>query len=261
MISDEEIKNDNEGQSVPIPIDRIPALDTSDNIPLYVSVYEVLNELIEKGEIQPCQSIPSELELSHHWDVSKGTVRRALRLLVEDGKMIKSQGKNTQAAPSNMTGKEGIQFIVDVCDQYCLRKIDAITMEYEYTGASVYTADLLDTKRGELLLLAHLSYYAQGECVAYSQRFVPTQLMSTYNVDANDPDAIQDFVLSVVTQEAKLTSSSIFVISADEELPIDGKADILLFDEVYCTQQGMPIAIVKSYLCSDSYHLTLQRRQ
>ena len=62
---------------------------------LYVQMYTILKEKIEKREWPNGSQIPTEDELCRTYDVSKATVRNAVAELVRSGHLRKKQGKGT----------------------------------------------------------------------------------------------------------------------------------------------------------------------
>ncbi len=66
--------------------------------PRYHRIRAVLRERIARGEYLPHQRIPSEAQLCREFGVSRGTVERAIRGLVEEGVLYRVQGKGTFVA-------------------------------------------------------------------------------------------------------------------------------------------------------------------
>lgn len=64
-------------------------------LPQYMQVYEMLRRNISEGVYTPGMLLPSERELCSLCDVARPTARRALAKLVEDGLIIKHQGKGS----------------------------------------------------------------------------------------------------------------------------------------------------------------------
>ena len=62
---------------------------------LYVQMYSIIKEKIEKREWPHGAQIPTEDELCKSYDVSKATVRMAVAELVRGGHLKKQQGKGT----------------------------------------------------------------------------------------------------------------------------------------------------------------------
>jgi GntR family transcriptional regulator len=64
-------------------------------IPRYYQLKEILENRIESGEFQIGNKFPTDEELCAEYKLSRGTVRRALDMLVEDGKLRREQGRGT----------------------------------------------------------------------------------------------------------------------------------------------------------------------
>jgi GntR family transcriptional regulator len=74
--------------------------------PLYVQIKKRITENLVGGLWHPGQSIPSEIELAHSYNVSQGTVRKAIDELAAESILIRRQGKGTFVASHN---EENIQ--------------------------------------------------------------------------------------------------------------------------------------------------------
>ena len=70
-------------------------LDTNAQLPLYLQLKEILKNKINTGEYPENTKIPAESELIESYEVSRITVRKAVEELVEEGYLLKKQGKGT----------------------------------------------------------------------------------------------------------------------------------------------------------------------
>ncbi len=70
-------------------------LDQNAAIPLYEQLKQAIKEGIKSGEYRPGGRMPSESELEKLYDVSRITVRRAVKELCEEEILAKKQGKGT----------------------------------------------------------------------------------------------------------------------------------------------------------------------
>ncbi len=71
-------------------------------IPLYYQLKDILKGKIEEGIYQPGDLLPSETELMANLDVSRTTVRLALRELESEGLVKREQGKGTFVLPKKI---------------------------------------------------------------------------------------------------------------------------------------------------------------
>lgn len=66
--------------------------------PLYQQIKRLMIQALESGEWRPGQAIPSEQELAVRFQVSQGTVRKAIDELAADNLLVRRQGKGTFVA-------------------------------------------------------------------------------------------------------------------------------------------------------------------
>jgi GntR family transcriptional regulator len=69
--------------------------------PLYIQIKKRITESLVCGLWHPGQSIPSEIELAQSYNVSQGTVRKAIDELAAEKILIRRQGKGTFVASHN----------------------------------------------------------------------------------------------------------------------------------------------------------------
>ncbi|MEI2415684.1 GntR family transcriptional regulator [Orrella sp. JC864] len=66
--------------------------------PLYRQIKALIVESLEKGEWRPGEAIPSEFDLAARYQVSQGTVRKAIDELAAEHLLLRRQGKGTFVA-------------------------------------------------------------------------------------------------------------------------------------------------------------------
>lgn len=69
--------------------------------PLYRQIKALILQALEAGEWRPGQVIPSEQELAVRFNVSQGTVRKAIDEMAADNLLVRKQGKGTFVASHN----------------------------------------------------------------------------------------------------------------------------------------------------------------
>lgn len=68
--------------------------------PLYEQLAAILRGKIESGEWPPGHKIPSELALQQIYDVGRGTVRKALAQLRDEGHIVTFDGRGSFVPPA-----------------------------------------------------------------------------------------------------------------------------------------------------------------
>ena len=67
-------------------------------LPLYKQIKSLLVQRLQQGEWKPGESIPSEHELAARFQVSQGTVRKAVDEMAAENLLVRRQGKGTFVA-------------------------------------------------------------------------------------------------------------------------------------------------------------------
>lgn len=78
-----------------------PTLGYDERLPLYQRLREEMLAKIAAGEWSPGAPIPTEAELTRHYGVAIGTVRKAVDTLVSEGLLLRSQGRGTYVRRPN----------------------------------------------------------------------------------------------------------------------------------------------------------------
>ena len=73
-------------------------IDRDAGRPLWRQLADILRAMIESGEIGPGKLLPSQRTLMQRYEVSDGTVKRALALLHEEGLVETEQGRGSYVA-------------------------------------------------------------------------------------------------------------------------------------------------------------------
>ena len=72
-----------------------PDLNRNNPTPIYEQITNWIREKIQTGEYQNDQKIPSESELCDFFNVSRGTVRKAIEVLISERLLVRIHGKGT----------------------------------------------------------------------------------------------------------------------------------------------------------------------
>lgn len=82
--------------SAPIPVFH---LDDTIAMPLYMQLVNAIKADIATGKMRPGDAVPSERALVDMLKIARGTARKALQQLLEEGVIIRNQGSGTFIAP------------------------------------------------------------------------------------------------------------------------------------------------------------------
>ena len=72
-------------------------------VPRYYQLKEILGKRIQTGEFRPEDQFPTDEHLCDEYGLSRGTVRRAIDILVEEGRLRREQGRGTFVTVPQLT--------------------------------------------------------------------------------------------------------------------------------------------------------------
>lgn len=70
-------------------------IDLRSAVPAYRQLASILREQIESGELAADQPVPSETTLVQRYGIARGTVRRAIEVLRDEGLVVTVQGRGS----------------------------------------------------------------------------------------------------------------------------------------------------------------------
>lgn len=79
--------------------ENMKKIDKNSRIPLYYQLMDIIVEMVEEGNLQEDDRLPSERELCETYDVSRSTVRQAIQELEKEGYIYRVHGKGTFVSP------------------------------------------------------------------------------------------------------------------------------------------------------------------
>lgn len=163
-------------------------------VPLYVSVYDVILNLINNKELKVGDKIPSENELAEYLGVARYTVRMALLVLQEDGYIKTMRGKGTfVSSKSNdrILRPEGHGIFVQDVINADGKKYSCSSKKYSIVPNEKFLDEKLHVKPGDkigMLLKVHMAddvpaVLSQDFFIAkdiMSQKKITTELVEEY---------------------------------------------------------------------------------
>ena len=228
-------------------------------VPLYHQVQHLVRHRVAQGEYRPGSQIPSEHELCRELDVSRVTVREALRELVRERVLIKIQGKGTFVAPQAKNEMPAIKytgFLEQVYDR--VRRLDVKFVEIDRVPLSEELRTLLhlpDTET-ELVRIRRLRHINDSP-FSYTVNYLPVELGSR----VNENDLYQRPLLEIIQEDLKVP-----VVSAHETVeaaPADPEVatqlgiavlfPVMHIKRVMYTEHDRAFELVETFYRADKY--------
>jgi len=154
----------------------VPTLKRGAPVPLYHQLKAALLGDIESGRWRPGERLPTEDELIDRFQVSKITVRHALRDLSQLGYIRREQGRGTfvQGPPLEEGPRDLKSFTVQM-HGHGLRATSRV-LEQGLVDAPADIAARLERPEGERLFRLHRLRLADGEPMGLQTAYIPLRL-------------------------------------------------------------------------------------
>lgn len=151
--------------------------------PLYRQIKDFLIRSLEEGEWGPGDAIPSEGELAVRFNVSQGTVRKAIDELAAENMLVRRQGKGTFVA-THSDPRSFYRFLRLVPDDG--RAVHAVSDPFfcETIEATAEVASALGLALGDKVVHVKRLLRFGGEPVVYDQIYLVGELFSGLTLEA-----------------------------------------------------------------------------
>ena len=234
--------------------------------PLYYRVKSVLEERIQLGTLPPRSQLPSEPELCREFGVSRGTVREALRDLVEAGLVERHHGKGSFVSAQPPVSSQPLKYtglLEDLYDQ--VARVNVKTVEVSVAPGPPAVLRSLSLEPGTLLTVVRRDRYLDGEPFAYTINFLPTSIGERI-----DPSVLRKFPLLRLLEERlqidiASAEQSMRATLADGEiaarLAVGIASPIMCAERVYHAPGRKPLYVAHSFYRADRYQFTIDLKR
>jgi DNA-binding GntR family transcriptional regulator len=227
------------------------------SIPLYIQLKESIRSSIVNGQLKYGHKIPTELELSEEHKISRITVRKAILELVEEGYLVKKQGKGTYVNKRKIQRKI-VHFLSfsDACKANGLKPRSIVT-KMEIIQPAPSDQKLLQLVEGDaLLLIQRVRYAADSPMMLENNYFSYKEYHSLLNETLEGSIyQILEEKLNIKPTHAGETSLEIVRASEDEMelLSVASGEPLFYLESIVYDENDRPVHIGKQYIAGDSY--------
>ena len=157
-------------------------------IPLYIQLQDLLQNKIHSGELEVHAALPTEAELARQYNVSRATVREALRALVDLGLIEKRHGLGSFVKPRQLTAKlPGLNsFRMEMRSQG--HAVKTHVLDKAIVSAPAEVAEALDVEAGSPLLRLKRLRFVDNEPILVSESYLP----SFVSIDDDFSDSVYE---------------------------------------------------------------------
>ena len=227
--------------------------------PLYRQIRQLIVQALERGEWKPGESIPSEIELAARYQVSQGTVRKAIDELSAEHILIRRQGKGTFVA----THQESVvrfRFLRLVPTQGDPVPSVSQILWCRKIRATAEMARSLDLKLGDAVVYLRRLLSFEGTPTLVDDIYLPASMFKglTMAVLSANPGPLyglfeQQFGVSMVRADERLRA-----VGAPEDVALLLQAPpgypILRVDRISCTYGDRAVELRIDHYLTDQYY-------
>jgi len=143
--------------------------------PLYKQIKQLLLQDLDRGAWKPGELIPSEFELAARFQVSQGTVRKAIDELAAENLLLRRQGRGTFVA-SHHEPKAQFRFLRITPDEGDPRPAHSRFLECRRQRANADVARYLDMRAGESVVFVRRVLSFENEPIVIDDIWLPGTL-------------------------------------------------------------------------------------
>ncbi|MGH8750984.1 MAG: GntR family transcriptional regulator [Burkholderiales bacterium] len=226
--------------------------------PLYQQIKILITQSLISGEWRPGEAIPSEIDLAARYNVSQGTVRKAISELSDENLLIRHQGKGTFVA-SHTEQRRLFHFVRVFSDQGGAIYPGGELMECKRGKADSATAKLLEINHGASLHIIRRLLKEGTQPVLLEEIRLPAALFKGLDEEVINQHQCKVYsmfesafgirIIQVVEQLKAVAANR----EAAAHLNVDEGAPLLCIERVAYTYGDKPVEWRKS-LCNSKRH-------
>lgn len=150
--------------------------------PLYRQIKNLILQGLESGEWRPGESIPSESELAGRFNVSQGTVRKAIDEMAAENLLVRKQGKGTFVA-SHTDPRAFFRFLRLVPLSGAVEHSTSQPLECWRAKAGPEAARVLQLKLGDPIIIVRRLLQFSGRPVVVDEIYLPGEIFTGLTLD------------------------------------------------------------------------------
>lgn len=234
-------------------------LKENSGLPMYRQLSNIIRTNVENGVYEANQKIPTEMELSKKYNVSRVTVRKALEELVEDGILLRKQGKGTFISEKKTTNVNYPQTsFADAC-LLSGKKPTTRLLSYSMEIPTKKIADFFGIEQTEMVIKIRRIRMADGEPIILEVDYFPESF--AFLAD----EALTDSIALILNRNNIYpihgeTVTTICYASEEESrvLNVDIEQPLLYIRGEIRNEDMSPVQVSKQIIRTDLYRLTQQ---
>lgn len=254
-------------ESGPLIVTDFPRFDRALPVPLHRQVSASFRSKISSGRWQPHYRLQAEPDLASELGISRGTLRRAISTLVDEGLLVHMRGRGTFVTSTVIEPSIG-QKLSTLAEDFASLGIDWSTtvLDVRLTVAPPAAASLLDIPVGGMVFQLTREGRTNTEAVAYLVNFVRADLapgIEAVDFSATGLFTVLEHQYGLVIESGRRTFSAVPApVEVSSALDIDVGTPMQYLEQITYLADGQPIEYSDVWIDSRKLRVTslLSRR-
>jgi GntR family transcriptional regulator len=150
--------------------------------PLYRQIKSLIMQGLASSEWRPGEAIPSEVELAMRFNVSQGTVRKAIDEMAAENLVVRKQGKGTYVASHN-DPRAFFRFLRVVPNEGGVAVPHSVPLECWRAKAGQEAARILNIALGAPITIVRRALKFDGKPVVLDEIYLPGEMFQGLSLD------------------------------------------------------------------------------
>jgi GntR family transcriptional regulator len=214
--------------------------------PLYRQIKNLILQGLASGEWRPGEAIPSEAELAIRFNVSQGTVRKAIDEMAAENLVVRKQGKGTYVASHN-DPRAFFRFLRIVPNEGGVAIPQSVPLECWRAKAGQEAARILGIPLGASISIVRRLLKFDGKPVVLDEIYLPGEIFQglTLEVLQDNQDSLYTlfetrFGVRMIRAEERIRAVAADRASA-EQLQVEEGSPLLSVERVTFTYGDKPV--------------------
>jgi GntR family transcriptional regulator len=230
--------------------------------PLYMQVKEDILSKIESGLWRENTKTPTESQLCSEYRVSTVTMREALKLLVNEGKLVRIAGKGTFVTKPKLVARLNSLFSISRWVQQEGITVATRIIKVEVQKCNTYVSHHLSAKDGEDVTKVERLRIGNMEPLMFEVLWIPTRVCPDLHLRDMTSTPLHDILRDVYHVPLTKAVESLEPVIPDEYIKrlmgLDGKTLLLKVEHSTFTRDDQVILFANSYYRGDRYKFIVE---
>lgn len=229
--------------------------------PLYRQIKSLITQSLESGEWRPGEIIPSEMDLASRYQVSQGTVRKAIDELAADNLLVRRQGKGTFVA-THSEDRVQFRFLRLIPDDGEIRPHVSDVLECKRVRSPAEIARQLELKSGDAVVQIKrvLRFESEGRPVIFDEIWLPGAMFKGLTMDRLSGYKGPFYAMFEMEFGTRMIRASEKVRAVAAHAPVARILDVaegeplLSVERIAYTYGDRPVEVRRGWYVTEHYH-------